>query len=237
MTQIWSWNHYYLVMKRLFGPSWNFLVRHEFKFWSWNFSPSWITTSWRHELHSLLHEFYSIRHESTHLVLVMKYFTVMNHILVMKSFTVMIHYHTSWNTFHASWNLFPTSCIITFSSDMTWVRVLNAAGVAISTCSFPLFPSRHHTFQAQHQRLQFVTIFIDCFLWTELLLVLCIVTPVSLARTGGGIRRRIVQFWTLFGGQTSRASAVFGGLVSVFRAWAVFSHALELPGALSSASG
>jgi len=54
--------------------------RHEFKFWSWNFSPSWITTSWRHEIYSLRHEFYSIRHESIHLVLVMKYFTVMNHI-------------------------------------------------------------------------------------------------------------------------------------------------------------
>jgi len=84
----------FLSVMKFFGPSWiQILVmkiftvmnsnsghetffRHEFKFWSWKFSPSWITTSWRHEIHSLRHEFYSIRHESTHLVLVMKYFTV-----------------------------------------------------------------------------------------------------------------------------------------------------------------
>ena len=124
MTQIWSkifhwsWNHY-LVMKRLFGPSWNFLVRHEFIFWSWNFSPSWITTFGRHEIFPR-HESQSghgiiLRHDS--LLYVMKFTPC-----VMKSIFYVMHHHNF--------------------SDVTWVRVLNVCGGGhlnqlISTCVCP----------------------------------------------------------------------------------------------------
>ena len=47
----WSWN---------ISPSW-------ITFWSWNNSPSWFTTT-RHEIHSMRHEMYFLRHASSHCV-------------------------------------------------------------------------------------------------------------------------------------------------------------------------
>ena len=60
--------------------------------------------------------------------------------------------------------------------------------------------------------MQCFPIMIQSFLSTELLLVLCVITPVSVARTGGGICRQIKQFRTLFGVFTSLAYMVFGEL-------------------------
>ena len=91
----------------------------------------------------------------------------------------------------------------------------------------------HQSPQAQHEGVQRFSQFSQSLLQTEFFLVLRIVTPVSVARTGGGICRQIVQFRTFCGGLTSLAGRVSGGLISVFRAWTVFSHALETPGALS----
>jgi len=62
--------------------------------------------------------------------------------------------------------------------------------------------------QAQHQGVQGFSVFIQSCLQTEFLLVLRIVTPVSVARTGGGICRQIVQFRTFCGGLTSLACRV-----------------------------
>ena len=68
-----------------------------------------------------------------------------------------------------------------------------------------------------------------CCLLTELLLIFCVVTPVSVARTGGGICRQIKQFRTVFGVFTSLAYIVYGELhdSSMLRAWSVFSNVLE----------
>ena len=95
----------------------------------------------------------------------------------------------------------------------------------------------HQSPQAQHDGVQGFSLFIQSCLQMEFLLVLRIVTPVSVARIGGGICRQIVQFRTVCGGLTFLTCRGSGRLISVFRAWAVFSHALETPGALSCASG
>jgi len=87
--------------------------------------------------------------------------------------------------------------------------------------------------QTQHGGVQGLSLFIQSWLQTEFLLVLRIVTPVSVARTGSGICRQIVQFRTFCGGLTSPAGRVAGWRISVCGTWTVFCHALETPGALS----
>ena len=69
--------------------------------------------------------------------------------------------------------------------------------------------------QTQHGGVQGLSLFIQSWLQTEFLLVLRIVTPVSVARTGCGICRQIVQFRTFCGGLTSRAGRVAGGRISI----------------------
>ena len=87
--------------------------------------------------------------------------------------------------------------------------------------------------QTQHGGVQGLSLFIQSWLQTEFLLVLRIVTPVSVARTGSGICRQIVQFRTFCGGLTSRAGRVAGGRISITnyledRDWILFKSNAQL---------
>ena len=91
----------------------------------------------------------------------------------------------------------------------------------------------HQSPQAQHEGVQGFSWFIQSFLQMEFLLVLRIVTPVSVARTGSGICRQIVQFRTFCGCLTSRAGRVAGGRISITnyledRDWILFKSNAQL---------
>jgi len=112
----------------------------------------------------------------------------------MKKFPVMNHSRRHEIHFFPSWNFVPSVMIL---HNWSWVGLIKQPRVVlIHAPKLHTFthPAWHQSPQAQHEGVQGFSLFIQSGLQAELLLVLRIVTPVSVARTGGGICRQIVQF-------------------------------------------
>jgi len=184
------------------NPSWNvfisrhgfFLFRHEIHYFSvMKFSvmksiiPSWNPLFFRHEILFPPSWFCTFRNESF-------FGPSWNQTLVMKKFPVMNHSRRHEIHFFPSWNFVPSVMIL---HNWSWVGLIKQPRVVlIHAPKLHTFthPAWHQSPQAQHEGVQGFSLFIQSGLQAELLLVLRIVTPVSVARTGGGICRQIVQF-------------------------------------------
>ena len=187
-----SWNELFGVMK-CFSTSWNNFGVMKCILASWNDFCSVMSSksaSWKiYQCHEII------------LLASWKYFGVMRPL-----FSVMKRFSRHETTFGVMKTISPQSCRFVSRVMKVWSAAINPHMLSAVNTAW-LGEKAHHTMMYKC-----LSIFILSCLHAELLLVLCIVTDVSIARTGCSICWQIVQFWTFCGGQTPSAGSVVGGL-------------------------